>query len=151
ARAFGGGDLRARVGEARRDELGDVARAFDEMADRVTDLLRAEKELLASVSHELRTPLARIRVALDLAAEGDAEEAREALADIAGDLDELERLISDVLTAARLDLGDGSSARGVPPLRREPIDVADLLAHAGSRFRAAHPERTLRVNVAEDL
>src|SRR6185503_18950847 len=100
ARAFGAGKLDARTGVARSDEIGEVARAFDDMAARVSDLVRAEKELLANVSHELRTPLARVRVALDLAAEGDAEVARASLADIAGDLDELERLVADVLTAA---------------------------------------------------
>lgn len=150
ARAFGRGDFGARVALRQRDELGEVSRAFDEMASRVTDMRRAEKELLANVSHELRTPLARIRVALDLAAEGDAEVARESLADIGGDLDELERLISDVLTAARLDLGDGS-APGIPPLRRERVDLGDLLAQAASRFRAAHPDRALHVDVAGAL
>jgi two-component system, OmpR family, sensor kinase len=151
ARAFGGGDLAVRVGLGRQDELGDVSRAFDEMAERVSALLRAEKELLANVSHELRTPLARIHVAVDLASEGDAEVAREALAEIADDLAELERLIADVLTAARLDLGDGSSPQGTPPLRRERVHVGDLLARAASRFRAAHPERTLELAVTDDL
>jgi two-component system, OmpR family, sensor kinase len=151
ARSFGHGDLTARVGAHGRDELGDVARAFDEMAERVTALRRAEKELLANVSHELRTPLARTRVALDLALEGDAGVARELLPDIAGDLDELERLITDILTAARLDLGDGSASSGIPPLRRAPVIVADLLAHAASRFRSAHPDRTLDVDVPADL
>jgi signal transduction histidine kinase len=151
ASAFGGGDLTARVGAHGRDELGDVARAFDDMAERVTALLRAEKELLANVSHELRTPLARTRVALDLALEGDAGVARELLPDIASDLDELERLITDILTAARLDLGDGSASSGVPPLRRSPVILADLLAHAASRFRSAHPDRALEVDVAEGL
>lgn len=149
ARAFGAGKLDARAALARSDEIGDVAAAFDEMAERITHLLRAEKELLANVSHELRTPLARIRVALDLAEEGDAETAREALRDIAEDLAELERLISDVLTAARLDLGPGSN--GIPPLRREPVSVAAMLDHAASRFRAAHPGRPLAVTLAEDL
>lgn len=151
ARAFGGGDLSARAALQQRDELGDVSHAFDEMAERVTDLLRAERELLANVSHELRTPLARIRVALDLASEGNADVARESIADIAGDLEELERLIADVLTAARLDLGDGALPAGIPPLRCQRIDVHDLLAHAASRFRAAHPQRALRVDLAEDL
>jgi signal transduction histidine kinase len=151
ATAFGGGDLTARVGAHGRDELGDVAQAFDHMAERVTALLRAEKELLANVSHELRTPLARTRVALDLALEGDAGVARELLPDIASDLDELERLITDILTAARLDLGDGSAASGIPPLRRAPVILADLLAHSASRFRAAHPDRTLHLDVAEGL
>jgi signal transduction histidine kinase len=151
ARAFGGGKLDARAALGREDELGDVSRAFDEMAERVTALLRAEKELLANVSHELRTPLSRIRVAMDIAVEGDAEVARESIADIASDLDELERLIADILTAARLDLGDGTLESGVPPLRRAPVDLPDLLARAEARFRAAHPERTLRVDVATAL
>ncbi|MDI3284491.1 HAMP domain-containing sensor histidine kinase [Polyangium sp. 15x6] len=153
ARAFGGGDLKARAALPNRDELGDVSRAFDEMAERVTELLRAERELLANVSHELRTPLSRIRMALALVseAEGDVAVAREMLGEIAGDLDELERLISDVLTAARLDLEDVESHAGIPPLRRERVDVHELLTHAASRFRAAHPERTLRVDVPANL
>jgi signal transduction histidine kinase len=151
ARAFGAGQRDARANLARADEIGDVAAAFDEMAERVTTLLRAEKELLANVSHELRTPLARIRVALDLAEEGDAETARAALGDIAEDLGELERLISDVLTAARLDLGDGPASNGIPPLRREPVALAGMLEHAAARFRAAHPDRPLAVAIAPDL
>jgi signal transduction histidine kinase len=149
ARAFGAGRLDARAGLPRSDEIGEVATAFDEMADRLTALLRAEKELLANVSHELRTPLARIRVALDLAAEGDTEP----LADIAEDLAELERLISDVLTAARLDLGDaaGPGSGGIPPLRQESVDVGELVERAAARFRVAHPERPLVVALAPEL
>ncbi len=151
ARAFGAGRLDARVRLTRSDEIGDVAAAFDEMAERITTLLRAEKELLANVSHELRTPLARIRVALDIAEEGDAETARAAMRDIAEDLQELERLIGDVLTAARLDLGDGPGSNGIPPLRREPVAIAELLDRAAARFRSAHPERALEVSLAADL
>jgi signal transduction histidine kinase len=146
ARAIGSGRLDARVGMTRSDEIGEVAAAFDEMAERVAVLLRAEKELLANVSHELRTPLARIRVALDLAAEGDADTARVAVGEIAEDLAELERLIGDILTAARLDVGSDGSA--VPPLRLERIDVGELLERAASRFRSAHPSRPLEVRTA---
>jgi signal transduction histidine kinase len=121
-----------------------VAHAFDEMAERVTHLLRAERELLANVSHELRTPLARIRVALDLASEGDTEVARESLADIAGDLEELEQLIGNVLAAARLDLTVGPST--IPPLDRQPVDLRELVDRAATRFRAAHPARALVVD-----
>jgi signal transduction histidine kinase len=152
ARAFGDGHLESRANLDRSDELGDVSRAFDEMATRVTELLRTEKELLANVSHELRTPLARIRVALDLAAEGDAEVAREALADITEDLDELERLISDILATARLDLARGAvGSSGSPPLRSEVVDVTALLERAIARFRSAHPTRALEISIAPDL
>ncbi len=149
ARSFGAGDMTARAGVNRKDELGEVSRAFDDMAERVTQLLRAEKELIANVSHELRTPLARIRVAVDLATEGDAEVARDALVDIAADLNELERLISDVLTAARLDLATGAPSSGIPPLRIERVDTSELVAQSVSRFEIAHPDRQLRIDVEE--
>lgn len=153
ALAFGSGDFKARAALRNRDEFGDVSRAFDEMAERVTELLRAERELLANVSHELRTPLSRIRMALALVSEseGDLAVAHEMLGEIGGDLDELERLISDVLTAARLDFEDAGSPAGIPPLRRQHVDIHELLTHAATRFRAAHPQRTLRVDVPLDL
>ena len=153
ARAFGRGDLKTRVALPNRDELGEVSAAFDEMAERVTDLLHAEKELLANVSHELRTPLARIRMALALAseAEGDVVALRESITDITADLDELEQLISDILTTARLELETQSSSGGAPPLRREQVDVSNMLSRAASRFRAKTPNRPLSVVVPDRL
>ena len=82
ARAFGEGNISVRTGVDRRDEIGQVARAFDEMSERIATLMETQRELLASVSHELRTPLARIRVALDLAAEGDARDRARVAADV---------------------------------------------------------------------
>jgi two-component system OmpR family sensor kinase len=144
AYAFGSGVLDARMRMKRYDELGEVALAFDEMADRVTGLLRAEKELLANVSHELRTPLARIHVAVDLASEGDVEMARESLGEIAEDLAELERIVDDVLSAARLSLRDGRATLGaVRPLRIERVDVGSLLRRSTAKFRSAYPTRRL--------
>ncbi len=149
ARDFGRGQLDARVRLDRPDELGEVADAFDDMADRVTRLLRGQRELLANVSHELRTPLARIRVALDLAAEGDAELAREALADIGQDWGDLDRLVEDVLAAARLDLG--ADPKGAPPLRKELHDLGPELQRAAARFRHLYPARELAVDVPPGL
>ena len=57
---FGRGDLSARAGSTRRDELGQLARTFDRMADRIETLLAAERRLLLDISHELRSPLARL-------------------------------------------------------------------------------------------
>jgi len=108
ARRLGGGDLSARApadgAHARRgDEIGELTRAFNEMAERVERLVRSEKDLLANVSHELRSPLARIRVALALLpCEADGDDRR--VRDVERDLAELDRLIEDVLTAARLDV-----------------------------------------------
>ncbi|GHG89810.1 hypothetical protein GCM10012319_49500 [Comamonas sp. KCTC 72670] len=146
AREFGAGKLDTRTGIRRNDELGEVAEAFDEMAGRITHLVRSQKELLANVSHELRTPLARIRVALDLAEEGDAATARELLMDITEDLSELERLVEDVLTTARLDVASVGPGAGAPPLRWERVDARALVDKAVARFHLARPGRRLEVS-----
>jgi len=151
AKRLGGGDLTVRVRSTRRDEFGELAEAFDDMAERLTRVLRSQQELLANVSHELRTPLARIRVALDLAAEGDADMAREALGEIAEDLGELERLVADVLQTARLDLAAGRAVADLPVRRSEDVDVAALLDATVQRFRASHPKRQLGVLCNREL
>jgi len=153
ARAFGTGDLAARSGLRRNDELGEVGRAFDEMAERLVTTLRGQTELVANVAHELRTPLARIRVALDLAEEGDAQVARASLVDISQDLAELEGLVSDVLASARLELAAaaGPANAGTPPLRLARLDLAPLLREAADRLRLRHPERRVEVDVPPAL
>jgi signal transduction histidine kinase len=150
-RRLGSGDLSARSGLQGCDEVGQLAQAFDEMAERVQALLRREKQLLADVSHELRTPLARIRVALEMAAEGDAERAQRYLAEIGVDLAELERLVTDVLAAARLELATGQPGSQAPPLRKGPLEGQQLVERAASRFRAAWPERLLQLEVEAPL
>jgi two-component system OmpR family sensor kinase len=151
--AYGKGDLGKRSGlEASQDEVGRLARAFDEMADRIQAARKGEKELLANVSHELRTPLARIRVAMALV---DASRARDPavaqrLATVDEELDELERLIADVLTSSKLELS-------AQPLRREQVALSPLLAKSSARALLlsqqviAEIEPGLEVNADEAL
>ncbi len=134
ARRFGAGDTTARADLHRDDELGDVGRAFDDMAERTSALLLSQRQLMADVSHELRTPLARIRVALELAAE-DPAAAKDVLADVGGDLDEIDQLIEDILTTARLDTQHGITRRATP--------IEDVADGAAARFAARHPDREL--------
>ena len=146
ARALGAGDLEARTGIVREDELGDLARAFDDMAARVAELVRGQRELLANVSHELRTPLSRIRVGLDLVREGASD--AKLLDDLERDLVEVDGLVDDVLTAARLDpahLGPRARAAGLPIAARVPVAVAVLLDEAARRFARSWPSHTLVV------
>lgn len=151
ARSLGEGNLSARAGLTRDDELGEVGRAFDDMAARVRALLLAEKELLANVSHELRTPLARIRVVLELAVEGDPERTRAFLSEISADLAELENLLKDVLAGARLEMADGTAlAADVSPRPKETTPKV-IAERAAERFRMNHPTRTLDVQVATEL
>jgi signal transduction histidine kinase len=144
ARRFGAGDTGARAQLDRGDELGEVGRAFDDMADRIEHLLRAQRDLVADVSHELRTPLSRLRVALEIAAE-DPAGAAETLHDIQVDLDELEALVDNVLTAGRLDAG----APGALAVQRRPVRVADLAHTSADRFAQLHAGRRLHVKLAD--
>lgn len=103
---FGRGDLTARTGSLRRDEIGGLSRAFDRMAERIETLLTAERRLLQDVSHELRSPLARLRFAVELArTDGDREEA---LTQIAKDVERLANLVDELLQLTRAE-GDPSS------------------------------------------
>jgi signal transduction histidine kinase len=149
-RSFGAGNLTARSGFAQGDEIGDLARSFDEMADRVISLRKSEKELLANVSHELRTPLQRIRMALELVREGDDARGARYLTDIEEDLEELEHLLDDVMTAARLDLSRGTGGDPLPPLRRRELTAAELLEAARLRFERRTRSCPLEVYVAPD-
>jgi signal transduction histidine kinase len=145
ASAIGQGDLTARSGLARDDEVGRLARRIDEMAERIQQMLSHERELLANVAHELRTPLSRIGVALDLAGEGDGKRARASLGEIAVDVGELEVIVEDILTALRYDITRGASM----PLRRERTSPAAIASAAAERMRARHPERPLDVSIAQ--
>src|SRR5215831_3331856 len=115
---FGHGDLSARSGSVRRDELGELARTFDRMADRIETLLAAERRLLLDVSHELRSPLARLGVAVELARSGDNREA--ALNRIQKESDRLNTLVGELLQVTRAE-GDPNS------LRRNPVRLDELL------------------------
>jgi signal transduction histidine kinase len=151
ARALGRGDFGARTDMKRADELGEVGHAFNDMAGRIQELLMAEKELLANVAHELRTPLARIRVALEIASENDAEVLRSSLGEIAVDLAELEALIDDVLTATRFELGARKSSQAEFSLHLEEISPRTIGERAVERFRARHARRPFRFECASEL
>lgn len=143
ARKFGDGDTSARARLDRADELGQVGKAFDDMADRTAGVMLAQRQLMGDVSHELRTPLSRIRVALELAAE-DPSAAKDVLADVGMDLDEIDQLIADILTTARLD--------GEPHLDRRPTLLSELVDRAIQRFTTRFPRRTLEQDLnAGDL
>jgi signal transduction histidine kinase len=120
-------------------EMFALTEAFNEMAAALQRSEEQRNNLMADVSHELRTPLARIRVALELAAE-DPTAAKDVLTDVGHDLDEIDQLIEDILTTARLDADHA-------PVTREPISVGELADRAASRFTAKHPGRRLEREV----
>jgi two-component system OmpR family sensor kinase len=143
AQAFGSGDVHVRVGLPPRGALGNLGQVFDEMAGRVAELLQSQRELLANVSHELRTPLARLRVALELAAESDGETARTELRLAEEDLTQLERMVEDVLKAASLDLASLRPGTSQGVLRCQRLDVAELVDRTVRRFAATSSDRRI--------
>jgi two-component system sensor histidine kinase CpxA len=115
---FGQGDLSTRFETARRDELGDLARTFNRMADRIQTLLAAERRLLLDISHELRSPLARLGVAAELARSG--EDRGGALDRIQKEADRLNSLVGELLQVTRAE-GDPAS------LHFEPVRLDELV------------------------
>lgn len=110
--ALGGGDLGIRVDPGGPPELQEAGRAFNAMADRITQLLATERELVADLSHRLRTPL----MALYLAAEqlGPAPGAER----IAAAVEHLESEVDSIIVAARSPLAVRPSQQGDRPRRR---------------------------------
>jgi two-component system OmpR family sensor kinase len=113
-------DLSRRVPYANRpDEIGDLARAFNQTLERLERLFRTQQRLLADVSHELRTPLTTIRGNLDLI-ERMGEADPESISAIQLEIERMTRLVGDLLLLARADSG------GLP-LDRKPVEVDNLL------------------------
>jgi signal transduction histidine kinase len=110
-RRFGVGDLSARVYSRRHDGIGDVARAFDQMADRTEKLLTAERRLLQDISHELRSPLARLSFAAELARTSPDREA--AALRVNKEIDQLTNLVQSLLHVTREE-GDLSTPKLEP-------------------------------------
>ena len=123
AQAIAGGNTELRVNEriaARRDEVGQLATAFNAMTDQLCTLLDRQKHLLRDISHDLRTPLARQRIAIELASEGGVEE--ELMASILRQNERLDTMTGQILTLYRVTEQGGDIAR-------EPVRPVDLLNH----------------------
>ena len=142
------GELRHRIAlesAVPRDELDQLASAFNAMAETVETLLQGQRTLLANVSHELRTPIARMKVLVEILQErvatlrerGDdsrpVQRLDQGLRDMALDIAEVEALISDLLTSGRLELRPGAGAAAVEV---GPIDVAALLRRVAAKVDA---------------
>ena len=115
---FGRGDFSARAPASRKDELGELARSFNEMAGRIQTLLAAERRLLLDISHELRSPLARLGVAVELARSG---EDREHMLDrIQKEADRLNELVAELLQVTRVEADPSMQ-------KHDPVHLDELL------------------------
>ena len=128
------GDLTARAGAlrtGRRDELAELVRDFDSMAERIENLVNAQSRLLNDISHELRSPLARLNVALGLARQRTGAETAPTLDRIEREASRLNELIGRLLTLARLEGGESSTDKirvRLDELLRDILDDAQFEA-----------------------
>jgi two-component system sensor histidine kinase CpxA len=135
---FGHGDLAARTRSRRRDEIGTLARSFDQMADRIAVLLQAERRLLQDISHELRSPLARLSLAVELA-RTDENPSRH-LDRIEKEAERLNTLVGELLQVTRVE-GDASL------MRREEVDLAALVNDIAGDVRLEADRRGVQLPV----
>ncbi|MFM9270241.1 sensor histidine kinase [Halomonas elongata] len=149
---FAAGEYRARIAEPRSDEIGQLGRAFNDMAGTIEAQLvalretdRQRRELVANLSHDFRTPLTSLRGYVEQLQRRESlsdEERRVALTAIFDNAERLTRLARQLSTLARLDAYD-------QPLRREPFALAELVHDIVGKFQP-QAERlgvSLRVDV----
>jgi signal transduction histidine kinase len=116
---FGQGDLSARAESERHDEIGQLARSFNQMAERLQRLIVSERRLLGDISHELRSPLARLKFAIKLAR--TSPDSKSALDRIERDVDRISSLVADIVAITFVE--------GDPALRgAETVVVADIVS-----------------------
>jgi len=140
---------RVRIGDrGRGDEIADLVRDFNRMAERIERLVTAQKQLVRDISHELRSPLARLSVALGLARREAPPSTVAALDRIERETERLNQMIGELLTLSLLESGSErfeKTAFDLTELVEEVARDADFEAAAGARSVRFHPDGPLIV------
>jgi signal transduction histidine kinase len=144
-RAMARGDYTRRVHATSRDEVGQLARAFNRMAADLAAADRQRRELIANVSHELRTPISAVQAVLENVVDGVATPDPATLRTALAQTERLGRLVAELLDLSRIDAG-------VQPLDSERFVVSDLLAQvvAEAQVAAGAAGRQVRFAVTVD-
>ena len=151
------GNLGARVPTKiakRRDEVGQLGRDFNAMAERLQGMVKAQQRLLGDISHELRSPLARLGVALGLARQRSGADANSALDRIERESDSLNEMISQLLALTRLESGTDGRKRtevDLSALVREVAEDADYEARSQNRSVQVVSSDNCSINGVEEL
>lgn len=139
-----GGDLNARAPVEGSDAIGQLAGTLNGMTEHIQRLLNSQKELTRAVSHELRTPVARIRFGLEMLIDADNDEQRLRQVEMIDlDIEQLDKLIDEILTYSKLE-------EGTPVLDFVMIDLDALMRRVEQESKALSGEKQV-VYVAPDL
>ncbi len=144
AAAMATGDFSRRVTVTSRDEIGTLARAFNDMAAELAETDRVRRDLVANVSHELRTPITALQAQLENLVDGVEPPDPETLATMLAQTERLGRLVQQLLDLSRLE-------SGAIPLDRREFDVAPMLELAvrESKLHAGDVRLTVAVEPVE--
>ncbi|MGH3442702.1 MAG: sensor histidine kinase [Nitriliruptorales bacterium] len=140
ATAMAAGDHDRRVTATSRDEVGDLARAFNTMSEELAAVDRMRRDLVANVSHELRTPIGALRALLENLADGVQEPSEETFATMLAQLDRLGRLVEQLLDLSRLE-------SGTVPLDIRSFPVRSVLEVVAREARLGDNQLDLSVRV----
>jgi signal transduction histidine kinase len=141
ARAMSRGDYERRVTATSRDEVGELARAFNAMAAELAAVDRFRRDLVANASHELRTPLGALRAMLENLVDGVEPADQDALESMLRQVERLGSLVEQLLDLSRLE-------SGAVPLARSAIPVRPLLERLVDQWRPQAQARAVRLSVA---
>jgi signal transduction histidine kinase len=145
SRALRRGHFDVRVPDDRRDEVGELARAFNAMTAELAEVDRMRRDLVANVSHELRTPITALQAKLENVADGVEQADTETVSTMLAQVERLGRMVSQLLDLSRLE----SQAE---PFDRRPFNVGDVLAQTAREARLHAPDGLeLRVQVTDDV
>ncbi|MGH9003816.1 MAG: sensor histidine kinase [Acidimicrobiia bacterium] len=142
ARAMARGDHGRRVRVTSRDEVGELARAFNQMAAELAEVDRMRRDLVANVSHELRTPITALQAGLENLVDGVEPPGPEQLRTMLRQVERLGRLVTQLLDLSRLE-------SGAVPLQRRSFEVRRVLEDAVDESRLHAPDVEVSVAVAE--
>lgn len=137
------GELDARISVDRQDAIGRLGNAFNRMAEHIQRLVAVQREMIHAVSHELRTPVARIRFGVQMIEDCTDDVSRQKqLTGIDSDIQELDELIDEILTYARLE-------QGGPILVFQDVDVKLIVEQVVSEQGSVKPKLTIQAEFEE--
>jgi signal transduction histidine kinase len=140
ARRMGSGDFDQRVPVRTRDELGELAEAFNSMAEAVGRQEMLRRQLAADIAHELRTPLSVIQADLEAMLDGIRPLRTKEIADVHQETRLLIRLVADLQDLSLAEAGQ-------LPLKKEPTDLGVLARASVARFSSRAEEKEIRLTV----
>jgi signal transduction histidine kinase len=143
AQSMARGDYGRRVTATSRDEVGDLARAFNSMAAELAAVDRMRRDLVANVSHELRTPIGALRAKLENLVDGVETPDRRTLGAMLSQVERLGNLVEQLLDLSRLE-------SGAVPLDRSSFAAAGLLEGVVEEWRTRAEIRDVRIESASE-